>query len=44
MPVITEDTKALVEKHKVQFLESQWEYAYMSIQDKLGKEKVRKYL
>lgn len=27
-------------ENKEEFLEKQWEYAYMAIQDKLGKEKV----
>lgn len=27
-------------ENREEFLESQWEYAYMAIQDKLGKEKV----
>ena len=36
-----EALKARIEKNKEEFLETQWDYAYFAIQDKLGKEKVR---
>ena len=43
-PIISDEVKALIESNKEGFLETHWDYTYISIQNMLSREKVRLYI